>query len=117
MRARSRAATRSPPCADQIARNTSAATGTRTAIRPHGASSRSTSLATTPSDANSTWTVTSAMAAVRRDESLLFNVVAAGALDRVLVHELAEVLAVDVGLARGVRDVVLVLLEQRHEVV
>src|SRR5687767_2172004 len=45
------------------------------------------------------------------------GVVDAGRVDVVLLHQLAEVLAIDVGVARRVGDVAVVALEQRQDVV
>src|SRR6266542_2870920 len=104
---------------------------TRAQMRPKPGSWRMASLATTPSDANISCTATSAtcteagtgapgertdVRCSRLRDGIVVGIVGA-AFDAVLLHQLAEVLAIDVGLTRGVRDVALVLLEQRQDVV
>src|SRR5678816_1305551 len=101
---RSRGATRSRQPISQATRKISAAVGVRKAISANGLSSRSASLATTPSDANMSWTATSATCTdgfgSRGGVGVIVATIVGAALDAVLAHQLAEVLAVDVGLAR-----------------
>src|SRR6185312_12015327 len=133
--ARWRACTRSRGNArSRTATNTSIAVIERAQTSPSGPISRSAILATIDSDANITCTASSArctlggmrsreLTAVRCARSgdgvsvFVFALGLAAAFDAVLLHELAEVLAIDVGLARRVRDVAFVLLEERQDVV
>src|SRR6185312_6030859 len=119
-----RAATRSRgKSARRTPTSTSIAVIERAHTRPSGPISRSAILATIDSDANMSCTATSArctLAGMRsRDEFtalgcrfsddgvgvFVVGLGVAAALDAVLLHQLAEVLAIDVGLARRVRDV------------
>src|SRR5689334_19171297 len=79
-----------------------------------GATSPSTSVSTSPSISPGTSKIDASRSAV---SSVVIGLVDTGGLDIVLLHQLAEILAVDIGSARRMGDVARVAPQQLQDVI